>query len=223
MSKTTATLQDGRQVRLRPLEPDDGERLRRTFEGLSPDSRYRRFFMPRKELSDEELDYLVRVDHRDHEAIAGVEPDSGEILGVARYVRSREDPDRAEAAVAVIDSWQRRGLGRALLEQLADRARQEEVAHFTAVVQADNRRAMDLLSEIGPTTRSFDGDVVELDIDLPEQGLGAGLTVALRGAAGSLLGTRPLAERILHRAKAVWDQVPGSSTMHRPRFPRRPG
>ncbi len=204
----TATLQDGREVALRPLTAHDRERLRRTFEGLSPDSRYRRFFMPMKELSDQELDYLVNVDHHDHEAIAAIEPKSEEILGVARYVRLRDTPDRAEAAVAVVDDWQRKGLGRALLEQLVSRARDEQVSRFTAVVQAENRRAVELLSELGPTTRSFDRDIVELDIALPEQGLGASLTTALRGAAGALLGTRPLAERIAQRARDLWHYRP---------------
>lgn len=203
-----ATLRDGHEVQLRPLDSHDRERLQRTFEGLSPDSRYSRFFMPMKELSGDELDYLVNVDHRDHEAIAAIEPESEEILGVARYVRLRETPDRAEAAVAVIDDWQRKGLGRALLEQLVSRAREEDVSHFTAVVQADNRRAVELLSELGPTTRSFDADIVELEIALPEQGLGFSLTTALRGAAGALLGTRPLAERIAQRARDVWSHRP---------------
>lgn len=166
--------------------------------------------MPMKDLSEQDLDYLVNVDHRDHEAIAAIEPDSEEILGVARYVRDRDTADHAEAAVAVIDDWQRMGIGRALLEQLVSRAREEDVSHFTAVVQADNRRAVELLSELGPTTRSFDRDVVELDIALPEQGLGASLSTALRGAAGALLGTRPLAERIAQRVKDVWSYRPGA-------------
>ncbi len=204
----TATLRDGREVQLRALDSDDRTRLRRTFDGLSPDSRYRRFFMPMKELSDQELDFLVNLDHRDHEAIAAIDPEGGEILGVARYVRLPNTPDRAEAAVAVIDDWQRRGLGRALLEELVTRAREEGVSHFTAVVQADNRRAVELLSELGPTTRSFEGNIVELEIALPEEGLGASLSTALRGAAGALLGTRPLAERIMQRARDVWHRRP---------------
>ena len=36
------------------------------------------------------------MDHHDHEALVAVEPASREGLGVARYVRSREDPEEAE-------------------------------------------------------------------------------------------------------------------------------
>ena len=48
---------------------------------------------------------------------------------MARYVRLPESPEVAEVAVAVADDWQGRGLGAALLEQLAER--------FTAPVLAE--------------------------------------------------------------------------------------
>jgi nucleotide-binding universal stress UspA family protein len=42
------------------------------------------------------------------EAIIALNEDTGEGLGVARYVRSPERPDVAEVAVTVIDDWQAR-------------------------------------------------------------------------------------------------------------------
>jgi GNAT superfamily N-acetyltransferase len=67
------------------------------------------------------------VDHHDHEAIIALDPLTGEGVGVARYVRAGADPEVAEVAVTVVDDWQGRGLGRALLERLAARARREGV------------------------------------------------------------------------------------------------
>jgi GNAT superfamily N-acetyltransferase len=66
---------------------------------------------PTAHLSARQLAYLTEVDHRDHEALVAIEPSSRDGLGVARYVRSRENPREAEFAVAVADDWQRRGLG----------------------------------------------------------------------------------------------------------------
>jgi GNAT superfamily N-acetyltransferase len=110
----TVTLRDGAKVKLRPIAPEDKPLLAASFERLSEESRYRRFFTPKSELSAAELDYLVDVDHSDHEAIIAIEPSSGEVLGVARYVRSKADAEVAEVAVTVADDWQGRGLGRAL-------------------------------------------------------------------------------------------------------------
>ena len=103
---------------LRPIAPEDRPLVGASFERLGKESRYRRFFTTKNELSATELDYLVDVDHHDHEAIVAIDPSSGEGLGVGRYVRSGEDPELAEVAVTVADDWQGRGLGRALLDRL---------------------------------------------------------------------------------------------------------
>jgi len=116
------TLLDGSTVRVRPIRPGDKQRLLEGFERLSPESRYRRFLSPVPRLSDRALRYLTEVDHHDHEALIGIAHDCSGV-GVARFVRSEEDPELAEAAVTVVDDWQGRGLGTALLVLLAERAR----------------------------------------------------------------------------------------------------
>jgi GNAT superfamily N-acetyltransferase len=204
MDTAPASLRDGREALLRPLVSDDRGRIIAAFDRLSEQSRYRRFFAPLRELSDQSLEYLTDIDHSDHEAIVALDPDSGELIGVARYVRVEAGSDRAEAAVVVADDWQHVGLGRALLERLVVRARAEGICRFTALVQADNRRALELLGEIGPTSRSPEGGLVELDIELPEERLGVALAVALRAAAGSVFGVRPLSERLLRAAHDLW-------------------
>jgi GNAT superfamily N-acetyltransferase len=76
--------------------------------------------------------YLTEVDHHDHEAIVALDEESGEGIGVARYVRTRERPEVAEVAVTVVDDWQGRGLGTRLLEVVSARAREEDIRSFTA-------------------------------------------------------------------------------------------
>ena len=119
----TAKLRDGSRVKLRAIAPEDKPRVADAFERLSEASRYRRFFQRLTELTPATLAYLTEVDHTDHEAIIAIEPSVGHALGVARYVRTREDPEEAEVAFAVVDDWQGRGLGRALLTDLTRRAR----------------------------------------------------------------------------------------------------
>ena len=147
--RRTITLRDGARVMLRPIAPEDKPLLAASFERLSEESRYRRFFTTKNELSTDELDHLVDVDHYDHEAIVAIDPSSGELLGVARYVRSRDDTGLAEVAVTVADDWQGRGLGRALLDRLTYRARREGVRRFSALVQSDNRASLGLAAGAG--------------------------------------------------------------------------
>ena len=192
----TVSLRAGRTATLRPIAPSDRQRLIDAFYRLSEESRYRRFFAPVRELSDQSVDYLVDIDHHDHEAIVAIDPGTDQLVGVSRFVRQAPGSDRAEAAVVVADDWQGHGLGRALLERLTARAREEDIARFTALVQTENRRALEVLAEIGPTTRSLEGDLVELDIELPRERLGTPLALALRAAAASVFGVRPLSERL---------------------------
>lgn len=176
-------LLDGSSVRIRRISPADADLLRAGFERLSPESRRRRFLAAMTRLSDSMIEYLTDVDHHDHEALLAIDPATGEGTGVARYIRERGTAD-AEAAVTVADAWQGRGLGTALLELLADRAREEGVRRFKAIVLADNRAMLELLEGLGDTqVVDARAGTVELTIDLPADGLGSELHDALRAAA----------------------------------------
>ena len=177
------TLRDGSRVTVRPICPQDAGQLRAGFERLSQESRYRRFLSPMQELSGPMLRYLTEVDHHDHEALIAVAAD-GTYVGVARSVRSRSDPQVAEAAVTVADDWQGRGLGTALLGLLADRARAEGISRFTALMLASNRDMLDLFEDLGPVRiLQRASGTVELEIALPRRGAGSHLGELLRGSA----------------------------------------
>ncbi|MGA8717135.1 MAG: GNAT family N-acetyltransferase, partial [Solirubrobacteraceae bacterium] len=120
---------------IRPIEPADRELLRAGFERLSERSRYLRFQTPLTELGDDQLAYLTDVDHHDHEALLAL-ADEDDAVGVARFVRVSDGV--AECAIVVADDWQNRGLGGQLLERLVERAREEGVDRFTALVLAEN-------------------------------------------------------------------------------------
>src|SRR3954454_10759994 len=112
------TLRDGSEVIVRPLSPTDKPLLLEGFTRFGDRSRYQRFLGFKKRLSTDELDFLTNVDHVGHEAIGAIDPDSGHGIGVARFVRERPGSAVAEAAVAVVDAWQSRGLGWVLLSRL---------------------------------------------------------------------------------------------------------
>lgn len=170
---------------MRQIEPDDLDHLREIWAGLSADSRRRRFLSSSSvaNVTDAELQYLVDVDHRRHEAIIALDPE-GRGLGVARYVRPPGDRESAEVAVVVVDEWHNRGLGTALLDRLTDSARANGIARYTAVVSEDNDVVLRALERAGaaPTNDGEDGEI-EFVFDVPAEGIGDRLAAALRVAA----------------------------------------
>jgi RimJ/RimL family protein N-acetyltransferase len=181
-------LRDGQEILIRPIRPDDREELAEGLRRLSPESRYRRFFTPVTELSAGELSYLTDVDHHDHEALVALEPETGHGIGVARFVRSPADAELAEVAVAVADSWHNRGVGTILLHRLTQRAREEGVRRFSANVLSENRPMLELIDELGEVTlHHLDHGEMQLEVQLPPEGIGTALRESLRAAAGEIL------------------------------------
>lgn len=182
-----------------PLYPDDRHRYLVGFEKVSAESLYTRFLSPVERLTESQLRYLLEVDHRDHEALLAVDEESGDAVGVGRFVRSPEAADTAEAAVIVIDEWQGLGLGKALCRLLAERAREVGVSRFEALLLVENEAMMGLLSTLGPVrTVSQDGATIAVEVDLPEAGIGEHMTGVLRAvAAGDFeLATPPAGQRL---------------------------
>ncbi len=157
----------GTELEIRPIEPGDKAALAAAVDQSSDEAVYRRFLNPHKRLTAAELRYLTEVDHRDHEALLAIDPGSSKSVGIARYVRDHERRDSAEIAVAVLEPWQGRGVGKALLHRLADRARDEGIIQFTALMLSDNRPMRRLLADLGTTRLLSSGaGAVELAVDL---------------------------------------------------------
>jgi GNAT superfamily N-acetyltransferase len=179
-------LLDEHEVVVRPIEPGDKEALARAFERLSEQSRYQRFMTGVQELGEGDLAYLTEVDHHDHEALIAFDCDApDDAVGVARYVRAAGS-SAAEAAVTVIDEWHGRGLGTALCNLLAERARTEGVRRFTALLLAENTQ--DVLSSLGPAkVISREAGTIDIEVELPGDGIGEHMAGVLRVAAGGTI------------------------------------
>jgi RimJ/RimL family protein N-acetyltransferase len=162
-------LRSGREVAIRPIRGDDGERLEAAHARLSPDSRYRRFHAAKPSLTAQEVRYLTEVDQRDHVALIATSADDAElIIGVGRFVRDETDASAAEFAIVVGDPYQGEGLATELLRRLADAALALGIARFTASVLADNEPAHRLLRRLAGqfAERSRSGSIDELTVDL---------------------------------------------------------
>jgi acetyltransferase len=136
----------------------------------------------KRRMSPREVAYFTNVDHEWHEAIGALEARTGEGVGIARFVRDAPGSPSAEAAVAVADEWQGRGLGGVLLERLASRAREVGVLEFTASLLTSNRAMLALFERLGRMEVVHDsGTTSRLTVCLSTAG--DGLHTALRAAA----------------------------------------
>jgi acetyl coenzyme A synthetase (ADP forming)-like protein len=138
-------LRDGATARLRQASIDDRDQLREFYEHLSSQSRYFRFFgKPRVGnivedvmqalASRDAMTLVAEVDHR--------------IVAVAQYFLTRS-AGRAEAAFAIADAHQGRGIGTRLLERLGVIARLRGITSFEAYLLRDNQKMRELLVDSG--------------------------------------------------------------------------
>jgi acetate---CoA ligase (ADP-forming) len=162
--ESDVVLKSGATLRLRPIRPEDAEKLLVFFQRLSPDSLYFRFFsVPR--LDVKKADAACQVDYENTFGLVG--ETSGRIVAVAHFYRDPNRPERAEAAFTVEDALQGQGIGTRLLERLADIARAKGIKVFEASVLARNRRMIGVFRNCGfELTQTFDEGVGKMVFSL---------------------------------------------------------
>jgi GNAT superfamily N-acetyltransferase len=143
------TLRNGRQLEIRALKPDDRADLLTAVARTGTQSLYRRFFGVRRDFTEQEIGYFLNVDFINHVALVAVvdEGDRPVIAGGGRYVVVR--PGTAELAFAVIDHYQGRGIGAALMRHLAAIAREAGLKELTAEVLPDNTPMLKVFENSG--------------------------------------------------------------------------
>jgi len=156
-------LRDGSTLRLRSPGPDDADALVAFFSGLSARSLYLRFHgMPK--VRPQLVEPFVEPDWDERGSlVATLGDDGGErIVAIASWARLR-DPRAAEAAFAVADELQGRGIGTRLLEQLAATAAQAGIERFVAEVVPENRAMLSVFGEAGfDVVRELDRGTIEV-------------------------------------------------------------
>jgi len=139
-------LRDGSVVRLRPIEREDSARLLDFGRSLSAESLEFRFLHLPK-IDSALIDGLVSVDYDDRFALVGEL--HGRIVGVARYTRDEHKPEVAATAFVVDDKLQGKGLGTALLDRLAEIARDHGILALEGDVLARNQRMLNMVAASG--------------------------------------------------------------------------
>ena len=164
------TLDDGGRILVRQLLPTDRDELAVRYGELSPAARRLRFFNAPDHLSSKLLDYLMDVDGVDRCALVAfaIDEEGSPGVGLARYSRSRDEPECAEAAVTVLDAHQNRGIATVLLHRLAEHARQQGISTFTASVMWENRALLDALRAFGADVAPSEPGVASVRVAVPD-------------------------------------------------------
>lgn len=136
---------------VRPIVPEDRAILDAAFKELSAQSKYLRFFQSAARLSEYQLDYLTHPDGKNHVAWGILdttfEPHHG--VCAARFFRMKDDPEVAEAAITVVDSYQGQGLSKVAFSVLNIVAAELGIKRFRHHVLHQNSVANASLAKLG--------------------------------------------------------------------------
>jgi acyl-CoA hydrolase/GNAT superfamily N-acetyltransferase len=153
--RTTMLLDDGTLVTFRAMNPTDEPATRDLFYSLSQETVYYRYMSHMKRIPRKQLQNFVYIDHRNEVAIVGTVPEAHgeEIIAIGRYYLDQKT-NRAEVAFVVRDDWQKLGIGSFIMKHLANLAKRNGIAGFTAEVMRDNKPMQAVINHSGMKVRS---------------------------------------------------------------------
>ncbi|REL38818.1 GNAT family N-acetyltransferase [Rhodohalobacter sp. SW132] len=160
------TLHNGRRLLVRGITPDDKYHFRSGIKRLSQQSTYYRFHSPLYELSEHDLGYFTEVDQENHVAIGAIDLDNNEKpgIGVARYIRLKQNPSMAEMAITVLDEYQRQGIGTILMNELHRLAYDRGIRSFKIYLHTERRKLVKWLIGLGAKVQRVSGEIVEIEL-----------------------------------------------------------
>jgi len=162
--------EDGTEVIIRPIRPEDEPLMVRFHATLSERSVYSRYFhlmSLSQRIAHERLTRICFIDYDREVALVAerCDPATGEreILGVGRLTKIL-GADDGEVAVVVSDQFHGRGLGTELLARLLIVGADEKLATLKADILPDNRAVMRIFEKLGFSLRhSLEDEVVKAE------------------------------------------------------------
>jgi len=157
---------DGRQIFVRPLRPEDDALLRAFFAKVSPEDLRLRFFSAVREFSHAFIARMVQLDYARGMALAAIDPASGEMLGAVRLLADA-DYEAGEYAIMVRSDLKGTGLGWALMQTMIDYARWQGLARIEGQVLRENTTMLSMCRQLGFSIRNDREDASIAIVRLP--------------------------------------------------------
>jgi acetyltransferase len=146
----------GANLLLRPIRPEDAQRMMAFYAQATPEDMRLRFFMSRREVPLSQLARLTQIDYDREMSFIALETQADGELALVAEVRAMCDPDnlQAEFAIQVAKTWQGKGLGLLMLNKLVAYLREHGTRELVGQCLRDNESMKALASRAGLSVRS---------------------------------------------------------------------
>ena len=165
------TLEDGEELTVRPIRPEDEPAIVKFHEKLSERTVTKRYFQPmnlRQRTAHERLTHICFIDYdRQMALVAEKKNGSGEpeIVGVSRMSK-QHGTNSAYTAVIIRDDYQRKGLGTELFRRRSEVARDEGLKHVHCNMLAEDTAMQTICKRVGFRMTTTKDNVLQAEIDL---------------------------------------------------------
>jgi acetyltransferase len=136
-------LNDGTDITIRPIRPEDAEMEAKFVRELSNEAKYFRFMNSFHELSQEMLVRFTQIDYHNEMALIAVKTDN---------------QGEEQIGVAVSDKWQSRGIAHHLMKDLMEIARDRNLETMEGQVLRENSKMLELVASLGFQVRNDEND-----------------------------------------------------------------
>ena len=143
-------LRDDRPITIRALRPDDRAGMLAAIGRTSMQSLQRRFFVPKKGFSEQEMAFFLNIDfdipcRTSSRKSLKMDARSSPVADAISLVQ----PGQAEIAFLVVDAYQGQGIGTILMRHLAVLARDAGLKELVAEVLPENTAMLKLFKKFG--------------------------------------------------------------------------
>ncbi len=155
---------NGQTVAIRPSKPVDERRIQEHFYNMNTDDIVSRFFHEKHSFVRDDLEDLLEVDYIKNLTIVAVvgEFGFGKVVAVGEYFLNPAN-NMAEVAFSVDKEYQGKGLGKIVINKLAEAARENGIAGFFAYTSTGNKGMIRLFKSLPYKVKTkFEEDMILL-------------------------------------------------------------
>ena len=178
------SLNNGHEVLLRPIKPEDEPMWLEMFQSLSDESIRYRFFQMLKDTPHEVRVRYCNIDYDREIAIVAETVENGKkkLLGVGR-LSFESDGKNGEISFIVSDSWQGFGLGTKMVDYVLDLAKDKGIESVYAIMLPDNYRALSLTKKMGFQIEYLKDGTIRADLNLKDEDIDKRCLIAIPSTA----------------------------------------